>query len=290
MLPCANIRPLLPEGDTIFRAARTLHLALAGKRVTKFETVLPKLARVDEDAPLAGRLIECVESRGKNLLIQFSGGLTLRTHMRMNGSWHIYRSGERWQRAQRDMRIMVGAGEFVAVAFNVPVAEFIERNALPRHADLGRIGPDLLSENFDEVEALARMRRNERVPIADVLLSQRVISGIGNVYKSEILFLSGVNPFTATGNLTDEILLAILATSRKLMRMNVKTGSDRGIVTYTGFRRTTRRADPSERLWVYGRGGKPCRKCGAAISRRKQGLDARSTYWCPVCQKEEIEN
>lgn len=275
----------MPEGDTIFRAARTLHLALAGKRVTKFETVLPKLARVDEDAPLAGRLVERVASRGKNLMIEFSGGLVLRTHMRMNGSWHIYRSGERWRKARTDMRIVVGAGDFEAVAFNVPVAEFIDRGELSRHPDLGRMGPDLLSEHFDEAEALTRMRHNPAAPVADVLLSQRVISGIGNVYKSEVLFLNGVNPFTPTGKLSDDTLRAILSTARKLMRMNVKNGSHPGIVTYTGFRRTTRRSDPSARLWVYGRGGKPCRKCGTTISRRKQGLDARSTYWCPSCQR-----
>lgn len=274
----------MPEGDTIFRAARTLHLALAGKEVTTFETVLPALARIHEDAPLTGRRVERVESRGKNVLIVFSGDLVLRTHMRMNGSWHIYRSGERWQKGRSNMRVVVGAGEFVAVAFNVPVAEFLTWRDLKRHTDLAAIGPEFLGDSFDVEEALARIRRRPHTAMADILLNQRVVAGIGNVYKSEVLFLTGITPLAKSGDVTDADLRRIFETARKIMGMNVRVGSDRGIVTYTGFRRTTGRSDPGERLWVYGRGGKPCRKCGTPIQRRKTGTDARSTYWCPKCQ------
>src|SRR5918992_4664013 len=114
----------MPEGDTIFRAARTLDRALAGRVVTRFESVFPHLARVDGNRPIRGRIIERVTSRGKHLLMWFSGDLVLRTHMRMNGSWHIYRPGERWQRPRHDMRIVVATDSFEAVAFTVPVAEF----------------------------------------------------------------------------------------------------------------------------------------------------------------------
>src|SRR5687768_9942251 len=131
----------MPEGDSIFRAARTLHRALAGKVVTRFESVLPALTRIDEDAPLAGRTVEEVSAAGKHLLMRFSGDLVLRTHMRMNGSWHIYRPGERWQRPAADMRIVVGTDDFVAVAFTVPVAEFLSARALARQPDLRRLGP-----------------------------------------------------------------------------------------------------------------------------------------------------
>src|SRR5688572_2452249 len=157
--PCCHAltSAAVPEGDTIFRAARTLHLALAGKEVTSFETVLPALARIHEDAPLTGRRVERVGARGKNVLMVFSGDLVLRTHMRMNGSWHIYRPGERWQKARSNMRVVVGAGEFVAVAFNVPVAEFLTARDLKRHADLAAIGPDFLGESFDVEEALSRI-------------------------------------------------------------------------------------------------------------------------------------
>jgi endonuclease-8 len=274
----------VPEGDTIFRAAKTLDLALSGKQVTRFETVLPKLARVDDDSALQGRTVEHVSSRGKHLLISFSGGLVLRTHMRMNGSWHIYRPGERWQKPRMDMRIVVATEDFVAVAFNVGVAEFLASENISRRSAVARLGPDLLADTFDVEEALRRIAADPRAEIADVLLNQRVVSGIGNVYKSEVLFLCGVYPFRKAGELGREVLEKMLSTARKLMLMNVRTGSDRGIVTYTGFRRTTGRSDPSQRLWVYGRGGKSCRKCGTPIQRKKQGLDARSTYWCPTCQ------
>src|SRR5687767_14826535 len=141
----------MPEGDTIFRAARTLHQALAGRVVTRFETVLPALARVDDQSRIAGRTIDRVLSAGKHLIIDFSGGLHLRTHMRMNGSWHIYRSGERWRRKRSDMRIVISTDEFVAVGFNIPEAEFLDDRSLARQDDLRRIGPDLLGD-FDAAE------------------------------------------------------------------------------------------------------------------------------------------
>ena len=140
----------MPEGDTIFRAARTLNLALAGRVVTRFDSVFPALTRVDTDAPLAGRTVDRVWAQGKHLLIGFSGGLTLRTHMRMNGSWHVYRPGERWQRPGADMRIVIETDAFVAVAFQVPVAEFLTETALPRSRTLTTLGPDLLDDAFDE--------------------------------------------------------------------------------------------------------------------------------------------
>src|SRR6476659_1400889 len=139
----------MPEGDTIFRAARTLHRALAGKVVTRFESAYPALTRVADDRPIVGRVIENVTARGKHLLLTVSGGLTLHTHMRMNGSWHIYRPGERWQRPARDMRIVIGTEDYVAVAFTVPVAEFHTSRSLTRDNELRLMGPDLLGPTFD---------------------------------------------------------------------------------------------------------------------------------------------
>src|SRR6185436_85457 len=171
----------MPEGDSIFRAARTLHRALAGSPVTRFESVFPALNRVDDDRPLAGRTIESVSSRGKHLLITLSGHLTLRPHMKMHGSWHIYRPGERWQRPARDMRIVIETARFVAVGFNVPVAEFLTGRELSRHQALGALGPDLLAPmgsagaagpSFDREEVLRRMRKEADTAIADVLLNQ----------------------------------------------------------------------------------------------------------------------
>src|SRR5689334_24640491 len=139
----------MPEGDTLFRAAATLQRAIGGQVVTRFETVLPKLARVDVDTPIAGRTVERVESAGKWLLMRFSGDLTLLTHMLMSGSWHIYRPGERWQRGRHHMRIVIETARMVAVAFNVPVAEFHTESTLARRRVFSRLGPDLLAEDFD---------------------------------------------------------------------------------------------------------------------------------------------
>jgi endonuclease VIII len=272
----------MPEGDSIFRAARALDRALAGRTVTRFESVFPQLTRVDVDAPLRGRTIERVTSRGKHLLIWFSGDLVLRTHMRMNGSWHIYRPGERWRRPGHDMRIVIGTDAFDAIAFTVPIAEFNTLAALER--ELADVGPDPLDDRFDPAEAMRRLRERGDMEVADALLDQRAIAGVGNVYKSEVLFVGGVNPFARVADLPDATLDKLVALTVKFMRANVIDGTTAAIVTYTGFRRTTGRADPSARLWVYGRGGQPCRRCGSPIQRAKQGPHARSTYWCAKCQ------
>jgi endonuclease VIII len=274
----------MPEGDTIFRTARTLHRALAGKPVVRFDSMFPALTRVHEDTPLTGRTVVGVSSAGKHVLIRFSEGLVLRTHMRMNGSWHIYRPGEKWQRPRRDMRIVVATADFEAVGFNIPVVEFIRDSDLARHEELRRLGPDLVSEDFDEAEAIERIQARSAVEIGDVLLNQRVVAGIGNVYKSETLFACGVDPFAAAGTLDEETVRRLVRTARKFLRVNA-SGDLAAMTTYTGYRRTTSRDDPSQRLWVYGRARLPCRRCGTPIRVRKQGADARLTYWCPSCQK-----
>jgi endonuclease-8 len=265
--------------------------------VVAFESVFPGLTRVHEDAPITGRRVESVSAAGKHILFRFSPlnaagdrgavgqahDLILRTHMRMNGSWHIYRHGEAWRRSRRDMRIVVATAAFEAVGFNVPVAEFLDPPALARQQDLRLMGPDLLGGTFDAAEALRRFRARPELAVADALLNQRIVAGAGNVYKSEVLFLCGVNPFARVAEISDERWLAMLAMARKHLQANV-IDATAAIVTYRGFRRTTRRADPAERLYVYGRAGKPCRKCGTPIARRAQGPHARLTYWCPTCQ------
>lgn len=272
----------MPEGDTIFRAARTLHRYLAGKAVTRFESVLPALTRVAEDAPIVGRSIESVASRGKNLLIGFSGDLVLRTHMRMNGSWHIYPADAPWRRSARDMRVLVGTSDAVAVGFGIPVAEFLTRRDLARHASLRSLGPDLLAPAFDGDEAVRRIRAHGAQPIADVLLDQRVVAGIGNVFKSEILFGAGIDPFTPAAALSDVQLQRVLDVALRQLRANVMSAAQ--TLSVAVGRRTTRSLDPREKLWVYGRRGKPCRRCGTRIESRATGENARRTFWCPRCQ------
>ncbi len=272
----------MPEGDTIFRTARTLHRALAGHAIVRFESVLPALNRVDEDTPLAGRIVERVAAAGKHLLMHVSGGLVLRTHMRMNGSWHIYRPGERWQRPRREMRIAIATREFVAVAFNVPVAEIIRARDLRRHDELRRLGPDLLDPAFDGAEALRRLRARPAATVAGALLNQRVLAGIGNVYKSEVLFACGVHPFARVRDLPDQALSRLIDTARRLLLANVAEGAPS--IRRAGERRTTGRLNPGQGLWVYGRARLACRRCGTPIAVRADGPEARLTYWCPTCQ------
>jgi endonuclease-8 len=272
----------VPEGDAIFRTARTLNRALAGHEVVRFESVLPALTRIHDDTPITGRTIESVTAAGKHVLMRFSGGLLLRTHMRMKGSWHIYRPGERWQRPRREMRVLVATQAFEAVGFNVPVAEFLKPGEMTRHDDLRLMGPDLLGETFDADEAVRRFRERGALPIADALLNQRIVAGAGNIYKSEALFLCGLNPFARVDEVDDETLRRLLATARLHLIANV-THPTGGITTYRGYARGGGR-DGSERRYVYGRARKPCRKCGTPIRVRAQGPHARLTYWCPTCQ------
>jgi endonuclease VIII len=273
----------MPEGDTIFRAARTLERALAGQTVTRFETGLAKLSQIDRNEPMAGRTVERVCAAGKHLLITLSGNLTLRTHMRMNGSWHIYRPGESWQLPRRAMRIVIETADWVAVAFNVYDAEFVPTAKLAHHQRVATLGPDLLGD-FDIDRALALVRLKGATAIRDVLLNQRVMAGIGNVYKSEILFLRGIHPDTPANAVSDDAWRNVMTLAQKLLRANVADSSGARIVTYGGLRRTTGRTNESDGLWVYSRGGQPCRKCGTRIASRKDGDDARVTYWCPKCQ------
>src|SRR5437868_11451459 len=274
----------MPEGDTIFRAARTLNRALAGKVVTEFQTVLPKLSRVDEDRPITGRTIESVRSSGKWLSIHLSGDLVLLTHMLMNGSWHIYRPGERWQRLGADMRIVIATQDFVAVGFNVPVAEFRTEKSLALRSAVSRLGADLLSAEFKPAEAIIASRTHPDMGIGEALLRQSLIAGLGNVYKSEVCFACRVNPFRLVSTLAQSELECLVGTAQKFVRANVKDTTGAQIVTYTGLRRTTGRANPADRLWVYARAGQPCRRCGTPIERKKQGPDVRVTFWCPQCQ------
>jgi endonuclease-8 len=261
-----------------------MHRVLAGHVVTRFETAYAHLERVAVDTPIVGRTIERVESVGKHLLIVLSGDLVLRTHMRMNGSWHLYRHGEKWWRGRHALRVRIDTAAWVAVAFDVPVAEFVTPKQLQTTDPVAKLGPDLLGRDFNREEAVRRLLETEDRPIAASLLDQRLVAGIGNVYKSEVLFLSGVNPFARTRTLTSEALGRMLELARSLLKDNVTVGTSDRIQTYRNQRQTNRSINPTENLWVYGRRGKPCRKCGTRIEMRKMGTEARSTYWCPRCQ------
>lgn len=275
----------MPEGDTIFRTARSLGRALIGKPITGFRSNYPLLTRFHDDTPITGQTVDGVESRGKWLLIHFSGGATLVTHMLMNGSWHLYRHGERWRRPSRDMRIVLENRDYQAVAFTVPVARIYTAEALAREKRIPPPGSDVLSNSFDPAAAAIRLRSYPHEEIGEVLLHQQVLAGVGNVFKSEVCFVEGVNPFCPVSALTDHQISALIQTAQRLVAANVLADSRNRIVTYRGQqRRTMHTSSPQESLWVYGRSGSPCRRCGAPIRHRLQGPDARVTFWCPICQ------
>ena len=234
---------------------------------------VPQVERV------VGREIRSVEALGKNLLIRFDGDLELRTHLRMNGSWHRYRPGERWRRPPSRARLVLEVPGAVAVGFDAPVVELFEERTEGLHPALSRLGPDLLAPSFDRDEALRRLRDPSRAgtTIAEALIDQRALAGIGNVYKSETLFIERVSPFVPVGEVDDETLGRLVDTARRLMLANIDRSRGPERVT-TG----TRAGGP---LHVYGRTGRPCARCGARIESRQQGADLpRTTYWCPRCQ------
>lgn len=273
----------MPEGDTIFRAARTLNRALAGQEVLSFDSEYAHIARQQDESPVTGRTVEKVEARGKWLLMYFSGDLILATHMLMKGSWHVYRRGERWQMGRQHMRIHLQVKEYEAVAFRVPVAQFYNSQTLARDSAIPKLGPDILKDNFSSDEAAARLRAHPEGEVGDVLMNQKVVAGIGNIYKSETCFAAGINPFRLVNSLTDEEIQKLLFQARRLLKANVVEGGSGG--GYEGLRGTTGSLDRGAKMWVYKREGRPCRRCGERILMRKQGLNARSTYWCPQCQK-----
>lgn len=262
----------MPEGDTIFRAARTLEKVLSGQVVTGARSTVPSVLA----ERLTGRTVARVEARGKNLLIHFDDGRVLHTHMRMTGSWHVYRPGERWQRPERQARVVLETERFVAVCFAAPVVALLSAAELARHPSLSRLGPDPLSPAFDREEARRRLRELGERPVGEALLRQSALAGVGNVYKSETLFLCATDPFRLVRDLSDPELDRLVATARKLLSANVGAGP-----------RTTRSSLTRERTWVYGRSGEPCRRCGTQIRMRRQGPEARSTYWCETCQPAE---
>jgi endonuclease-8 len=276
----------MPEGDTIFRTARAMGRALAGKLVTGFRSTYPLLTRFNDDTPLAGQTVDRVESRGKWLLIHFSGGATLATHMLMSGSWHIYRPGRRWQKPASQMRIVLENREYQTVGFQVPVAKMYTAQSLARDGRIPPPGADVLSPDFDPAAAMARIRSCAQEEVGDVLLHQEVMAGVGNVFKSEVCHVEGINPFCKVAALSDAQIAALVRTARKLVAANVLEDSGNMIVTYRGSgRRTTNHSSPEDSLWVYGRKGEPCRRCGDPIRRRIQGPDARVTFWCQTCQR-----
>ncbi len=274
----------MPEGDTLYRTASALRTHLVGR------TVLAARARVP--GPRVGRVVGseviAVEAHGKNLLIRLANGLELRTHLRMNGTWHRYAPGERWRRPAGRAVLVLEVADAVAVCFDAPVVELLETRAAALHPPLGGLGPDLCADDFDAAEAVRRLRDPQRAgwAISEVLLDQRALAGIGNVFKSEVLFVERVDPFVTVGEIDHATLGRLVARARALLLANrmsavrVTTGPAGGGQAGAGLSG----ARLPGRLWVYGRAGLPCHRCRSPISVRRHGALPRSTWWCPRCQ------
>ncbi len=274
----------MPEGDTLHRTADGLRPYLVGRPVTSARASGP--GAIPQTARLVGSTVTAVEAVGKNLLIRFDNGLEVRTHLQMNGSWHRYRPGERWRRPPARARLVLEVPGAVAVCFDAPVVELFETRAEGLHATFARLGPDLLAGDFEAAGSAAEAHRRLRDPawayrsIGEALLNQRALAGIGNVYKSEVLFIERVDPWARVAGLTDETLTRLISTARRLLLVNADRRRGEARVTTGGDR-----AAAGQPLWVYGRAGRPCRRCGTLIERRPQGTDLpRLTYWCARCQ------
>ena len=258
----------MPEGDTLHRTAAGLAPHLVGRAVTA--------ARVRAGGPqvqrVVGATITAVAAAGKNLLIRFDNGLELRTHLRMNGSWHRYRPGERWRRPASRARLVLEVPGAVAVCFDAPVVELFETRAEAIHPTLSRLGPDLLAPDYGPAhaaEALRRLRDPARagLTVSAALLDQRALAGIGNIWRNETLFHERVDPWALVRELDDQVLERLVATAHRLLRDSVEQRPGRAPI------------------WVYRRMGRPCRRCGTLIRSRPLSSDnPRTTYWCPTCQ------
>jgi endonuclease-8 len=277
----------MPEGDTLFRTAAGLRPHLIGRSVRAARTT--GRAQVGR---LVGATVDSVDTIGKNLLIRFSNGLELRTHLRMNGTWHRYRPGERWRRPAARAVLVLEVEGAVAVCFDAPVVELFETRSEALHPALAPLGPDLLAPAFDGAQALRRLRDPSRTQatIGEALLDQRVMAGVGNVYRSEILFIGKVDPFALVASLDVATFEGLVATARRLLLANVdrRRGPER---TNRRAERTTTegaREAAGAALWVYGRTGRPCRRCGAPIRSASLGRELpRTVWWCPSCQRAE---
>jgi endonuclease-8 len=253
----------MPEGDTIFRTATTLRQWMLGRAITAARSTAPIPV-----AALVGDTVATIEARAKHLLIRFESGRVLHTHMRMTGSWHVYSAGDRWRKPVSQARVVLEAGHRLAVCFNAPVVELLAPGGERAHPALAKLGPDVLVEPLDLPSVLQRAAtRAPETEIGDLLLDQQVVSGIGNIYRCEALFLNQVHPRRRASLVN---LVPLVETAARLMKLSARRDA----------------TPPRDTPWVYGRSGRPCRRCGTRIASARVGTQGRTAYWCPRCQPE----
>ncbi|MFD1214740.1 Fpg/Nei family DNA glycosylase [Arthrobacter sp. GCM10027362] len=259
----------MPEGDTVWRTARRLHAALAGRELLRTDFRVPRYATLD----LSGRIVDEAVSRGKHLLIR-TGDLTIHSHLKMEGSWQVYRPGERWRKPAFQARVVLETAAATAVGFQLGLLDVVPRAG--EDEVVGHLGPDLLGPDWDEEEALRRLRLAPERPVGLALLDQRNLAGIGNIYRCEVCFLAGVHPLAPVGEVPD--LPRLVRLSKRLLEAN----KDRGARSTTGGP-----AGRNAGYWAYGRAEDAFRRCGGPVVHTVLGnteLDQRDLYYCPHCQ------
>jgi endonuclease-8 len=272
----------VPEGDTIHTAARRVGEALVGSEIRSIELPQPRHGRDRWAERLAGRDVRSVDAHGKHLFLRFDGDLTLHSHLRMGGAWGVYPRGRRWHRPPHRAWLVIRTDEHEVVQFDGPVLELMTDGRTRFDRRLAALGPDVLAAEFDEPEFLARLRAADpKRAIGDALLDQRIVSGIGTVWKSEGCFLAGISPWRRLSTVSDEDAMRVIDAIRPLMALSVERGGR--IVTWEPERDPARRRE--RRTWVFERSGRPCRRCGTLVEFRGQGDDNRNTFWCPDCQR-----
>jgi endonuclease-8 len=258
----------MAEGDTVFAAAARMHEALAGRVLTRTDFRVPRFATAD----LSGRTVREVVSRGKHLLVRTDGEMSVHSHLGMDGGWHLYEPGERWRGRSFEVRGVLETDRWIAVGHRLRRLEVLRTSA--ESEVLRHLGPDVLGPDWDAAEATRRLIASPEREVGEALIDQSVMAGPGNVYRSEVCFLAGIDPRTPLGAVPDPGELVDLMKS--LMERN-RAG---------GRRVTTDDPRPGHELWVYGRRGRPCRRCGAPVRSFMQGPsgEERVTFACPTCQ------
>ncbi|HEX2054524.1 MAG TPA: DNA-formamidopyrimidine glycosylase family protein [Actinomycetota bacterium] len=263
----------MPEGDTVFRSARSMNKAFAGRVLVETDFRVPQHAAAD----LSGQTVTAVVPRGKHMLTRTDAGITLHTHFKMEGTWHLYRPETRWRGGPAyEIRAILRNEQWTAVGYRLAIVELVA--TADEDKVVGHLGPDLLGPDWDLDEALRRITARPERAIGDALLDQTNLAGIGNIYKNETLFLKGLHPWTPVEDVKD--LAGVVLMAQRLLRTNV----EQPMQTTTGSTR------PGEERWVFSRGGKQCRRCGGRIATGTQGDPGveRFTYWCPNCQPEPV--
>ena len=263
----------MPEGDTIYRAAGQLRSAFEGTIIVDAHQELTNERAIDL-SHLEGHPVRAVESRGKHLFIHFSTQEILHTHLGMTGAWRVFGLEATWGKPAWQAWVALSNKDSTCVCFSPKTCELISVAKLRRDPYLSRLGPDLLSAHCNLDEALDRLCSRPELPVGEAVMNQTLVSGIGNVYKSEVLFLCEQEPFELVGNLPREQLRRILEKASALLKRNVGRGM-----------RKTRFGLDGSRQWVYGRAKEHCMKCGQPILIRRQGTLGRTTFWCPQCQR-----